>query len=367
MQSQPRVLLPGEFSEEDVRELKAANKIWKTVDIYSRQVEELAEISYPGGDSQKRQEFIDQKGDGDLAGAWVYYPWSGTLMHCVGEDDLFALRTNRNQNLITKDEQKTLSQATVAVAGMSVGSGIALSCVYSGMSNTIKLADFDELSTANLNRLRESVSDVGTPKIDLATQHVYEINPFAKVETLDRITIDTMDGFLRNTSVVFDEIDDFEMKIRLRIAAKAAKIPVIMLTSLGDNILVDVERYDLDADLPLFHGLLGDLPEEILNAKIGEKEKVKYAMQLVGINHIPTRALASLMQINKTLVGRPQLYSTIAVDGGLAAYLVRRLVLGQPLPSARGYVSFGTILDLPAISDGERESTLKQLRDMANS
>jgi hypothetical protein len=41
---------------------------------------------------------------------------------------------------------------------MSVGSGIALSCVYSGFSGTIKLADFDTLETANLNRLRESLA-----------------------------------------------------------------------------------------------------------------------------------------------------------------------------------------------------------------
>ena len=155
MQTKPVILLPNSFNAAQLSQLKEANNIWSVSDIYHSQVNELAEIRFPG-DVVARQAFVDEQPAGDLAGAWVYFPWSGVLLHCLPEDELFELRTNRNQNLISKQEQAILAASVVAVAGMSVGSGIALSCVYSGMSGDIKIADFDSLETANLNRLREN-------------------------------------------------------------------------------------------------------------------------------------------------------------------------------------------------------------------
>ena len=49
------------------------------------------------------------------------------------------------------------------------------------------------------------------------------------------------------------------MKVALREAARLARVPVVMLANLGDNVLVDIERYDLEPDLPIFNGILGDI------------------------------------------------------------------------------------------------------------
>jgi len=144
--------------------------------------------------------------------------------------------------------------------------------------------------------------------------------------------------------LIFEVIDDFKMKVRLRIEARKARIPVIMPTNLGDNILVDVERYDLDPSLPLFNGLIGDTPEKILQSEITETEKVEFVIKITGREHIPARALQTLYEINRTLVGRPQLYSTVTVGGGLASYLARRFLLGKFLPSGRQFLSFDQAL-----------------------
>lgn len=345
----PQILVPGNFSQTDVDNLKAG-KIWRVADIYESQLAELAEIRHPASEASQK-ELIASQASGELAGAWVYYPWSGVLLHCAGDNELFELRTNRNQNLITKAEQKTLADASVAVAGMSVGSGIALACVYSSISGAIKIADFDTLETANLNRLRESLPDIGTAKTELATRHIYELNPFASVQSFDKgLDASNIDDFFENTSVVVDEIDDFKMKILLRLRAKEKQIPLLMLTSLGDNILIDIERYDLDPKLAIFNGAIGDVPEEILaKDDISAEDMKRYAVSLVGQQYVPARALASLPEIGKTLVGRPQLYSTIAVDGGLAAYIIKMILLGEPVKSGRYYVKFS---DLIALNSG---------------
>lgn len=358
------LLLSGKFSIEDLEKLRS-HKIWQTNDIYENQLKELYEIAYPGDETEEFTAFAARKGLGELAGAWVYYPWSGVLLHCVDKDDLFTLRTNRNKNLVDQTEQQKLSSATIAVAGMSVGSSIALSCVYSGISDRIKIADFDDLETVNLNRLRETLSDIGKSKAELAAQHIYELNPFAEIEQFGTISDKNIDEFFADVQVVVDEIDDFKMKVRLRLKAKEKKVPLLMFTSLGDNILIDVERYDKDPQPLIFNGAIGDVADEIINnSNIKPDDLKRYAVQTVGQEYVPTRALSSLPEIGKTLVGRPQLYSTIAVDGGLAAFLIRSLILGVPLKSGRYFVSFSTLFGLPKTDfedNRERKDILRHL------
>lgn len=352
-QMKPQILAPGSFSQAGINELKAG-RTWKIVDIYDSQLKELAEIRHPAS-QDKQQEFIDSAPKGDLAGAWVYYPWSGELLHCVGSDELFELRTNRNQNLINKDEQQKLANSSVAVAGMSVGSGVALAAVYSGISNYIKIADFDNLETANLNRLRESLLNIGIAKAELTARHIYELNPFADVRCFDKgINADNIDDFFENIAIVVDEIDDFKIKVRLRLKAKERRIPLLMFTSLGDNILIDIERYDLEPELAIFNGAIGDVPEEILTkGEVSAEDAKRYAVRTVGQEYVPTKAMASLPEIGKSLVGRPQLYSTIAVDGGLSAYIIKMILLGEPIKSGRYFVKFAELVGLesPDLAD----------------
>lgn len=365
---EPPIILEG-LSEEQLTEFKSSHKIWQIRDIHDQQLRDLFEITHPSerltGDFADRQQGFVVEHSGVNAGVWVYFPWSGEFVHMVGEQDYYKLRTNRNRNLIKDSEQQKLDNFSAAVAGMSVGGGIALGLVYSGISNQVRLADFDLLETPNLNRVRAKVSSLGQPKINVMAEQIYEINPFAVIDVYaDGIGKENVSEFLAApVRVVFDEIDDFEMKIRLRHEAKAKGIAVIMLTSLGDSVLIDVERYDLDQDIQIFNGMLGDLPDEILTGSIGEREKIKYAMQLVGVENIPTRALASLLEINQTLVGRPQLYSTIAIDGGLAAYLVKQIALGVDLPSGRTRLSLDKALGLQGLGEGDasREEILTQL------
>lgn len=368
----PIILEEGTYSEADLQALQSGQKLWSIKDIYQDQLAEYFEITHP--DKRLSPEFENLvaefiAAEGSRGGSWVYLPWSGELVHMVPEERLFALRTNRNRNLITHEDQTRLKDFSVGVVGLSVGAGIAYCLAHSGISSKMHLAEMDVLETANMNRLRAGVHQIGEPKIELAARAIYELNPYANLELFpDGLHNDNLDKFFDQAGgikLVFDEIDDFKMKIKIRMAARDRGIPVIMLTSLGDNILVDVERYDLDKSTQLFNGLLGDLPEEILSSEISEREKVKYAMQIVGVEHIPTAALASLLEINRNLVGRPQLASTITMDGGLSAFLVRQLALKADLPSGRSYLSVGTALGLDIADDQKlRQDVVSKLNNL---
>ncbi len=344
----PLILYPETFNLGDFNNFLKNIKVWKKIDIYAQQLEEYYEIKHPN----KIKSFDEFKKDyrtGDLAGAWVYYPWSGELIHVLDANKLDELRTNRNQELISSGEQNILRNSKLGVAGMSVGSGIVLSCIYSGISNDIKIADFDNLSTTNLNRLKEKLSHIGSSKAMLTARQIYELNPFAEIDIFQDINSGNINEFFNDPKIdlVVDEIDDFKMKVQLRIKAKNFGIPLLMFTSLGDNILIDIERYDTDRNLPIFNGAIGKEAENILSKdKITEEDLKRYAVSIVGPNYVPTLALKSLLNIGTSLVGRPQLYSTIAVDGGLAAYIIRQILLKKEVLSGRYFVKFAELVNI---------------------
>lgn len=345
----PKILLPGKYTAEDVDKIRSMAED-QVIDIVEKQLAELFKVKNPNKkDSTELEQFISSFDQQNVA--WVFYPWSRKLLRCVGPDELLMLRTNRNKQLIENEEQQKLSRSIVGIAGMSVGSGIAIGLAYSGISREIKIADHDEVDTSNLNRLRESLINVGKPKVDVAAQHIYELDPFAQVHIFDEgINMKNIDNFFASPDldVVVDEIDDFKMKIQLRLHAKKYGIPLIMFTNLGDNMLVDIERYDQDKEQRIFNGLLNNEQEKSIlsNDEITEEDEKRYAVQLVGSDYIPTKALDSVTQIGKKLVGRPQLYSTVTVDGGFASYLIRSIILGKPVKSGRYFIKFAELFDV---------------------
>lgn len=352
----PTILTEGQYSRTDLDELKA-QKVWQFKDIYASQLSELFEIQNaslidtPDFEPGLR-EYLEarSKPEAELRGNYVYYPWSGLLLHMVGPDELRLLRTNRTNELITTDEQKTLSAFSAGVAGLSFGNGIALSLVYSGAANTLKIADRDIFETTNLNRVRVGLPNVGETKPAVTAREVYEINPYADVVVFDDgLTEQNLPDFIdggKKLNVIFDVVDNFAMKIRLRLAARAAGIPVVMLTSLEDSILVDVERFDLDGSAELFHGLLGNITDDLLHGNMTEAEKAKYAMAIVGPEHVSYRNLLSLSEVGTKLVSRPHLMGTVSIVCGLATYIVKRIALGEDMPSMRKHVQFHEVLGI---------------------
>ena len=338
-------------------------------DIYGAQVAELAEVRLPGGSPAARQAFIADY-ESREPGAWSYYPWLKVAVRTLGPEALSELRTNRNRNLVTRAEQAVLGGTHVAIAGLSVGSNIVHALVHHGIGGTFSLADHDELATSNLNRTPGSLLDVGLPKGQLAARAVWEVDPFATcVLYPDGLSDETVSSFVAGSDVVIDELDDFRMKVQLRLAARSHGKPLLMATSLGDTVLIDVERWDgRHAGLEPFNGQLdGVSPEDLLRTDLSPDEVSRFAAQVIGIDNVPLRALASLPLINRELAGRPQVASTVQAAAGLTALAVRSVLLGAPLRSGRYRLSLAAAFGLPddqGTAD-ERAAIMAQLRPVA--
>ncbi len=275
-------------------------------------------------------------------GSWVYFPWKRQLVHVLGQKDFEALRTIRNRDLITAEEQKQLFDFQAVSFGMSVGSAGAMALGITGISRHLKLVDGAVISGSNLNRILTGVSSVGKPKAQVIAQHIYEMNPYSVIETYDKVTADNIVDIFESpwpVKLAIDEIDDIEMKVRIRVEARKRRIPVIMATELGDTITLDVERFDLEPDRPLLHNTVPGV-ERLLEKKVENyREWMQHIVKMIDINNMPLTLQKSLLKIGTTIVTHPQLGSTVMLTGGVLAFAAKSIALGRPLESGRYKIS----------------------------
>jgi len=275
-------------------------------------------------------------------GSWVYFPWSQRLVHILDQENFEELRTIRNRDLITAQEQQTLFNFEVACFGMSVGSASALALAITGISRKIKLIDGAVISGSNLNRISTGVESVGLPKALVIGRQIYEMNPYSEVAYFDKITTGSAGDIFDKPwplKLAIDEIDDLEMKIKIRVEAKKRHIPVLMATELGDTVMLDVERYDLEPDRPLFHGAIPGI-EDMLGKKLeNHREWMKHAVRIIDPVNMPIKMQESLLKIGTTVVTHPQLGSTVMITGGVLAFAAKNIALGNSLGSGRYVIS----------------------------
>lgn len=300
-------------------------------------------------------------------GSWVYFPWNRNLVHILEKELFLESRTIRNKDLITAEEQLKYGDFHVGCAGMSVGSNVALSLAISGGSQKIKLADSAVISASNLNRILTGVDDIGNSKSLVIARKLYEMNPYMTIERYgENITGENIDSFFEQPwpiHAVVDEIDDLKTKILLRVEARKRRLPVIMATDLGDDVMLDVERYDLDGNLPLFHGLVPDV-EELLTKEVGKREWLKYATSIVGPHNASLRMQQSLVKVGSKLVTQPQLGGTAIMSGVVAAYAVRQIALGEKIRNGRTLISLDKHLRSDLVTFKHRRSHKKHTQQL---
>ncbi|MFC7448803.1 Rv1355c family protein [Rhodococcus daqingensis] len=281
--------------------------------------------------------------DSDESPAWAYYPWRRAAVRVLGPTEFQLLRLDRNRNKITRAEQQRLTELAVGIVGLSVGHAVALALALEGTCGAIRLADFDAVELSNLNRVPASVLDLGVNKAIVAARRIAEIDPYLALSVQPNgVDADTIDEFLLGLDLVIEECDSLDMKVAVRVGARARRIPVLMHTS--DRGLVDVERFDLEPDRPLFHGLLGDVDVESL-AGLSARGKVAPALRILGAADISSRMAASLVELGTTVSTWPQLGGDVLLGGAALAAAVRRFGLGQSLPSGRVRIDLDERLD----------------------
>jgi len=305
-------------------------------------------------------------------GVWIYYPWLNRLVHALDKEEFIEVRTNRNRYKITREEQDLLNQKKIGIVGLSVGQSIALTIAMERTCGELRLADFDTAELSNLNRLRTGIHNLGLSKTVIAAREIAEIDPFLTVKIFnDGLTKDNIDQFFTadgKLDLLIEVCDGLDIKIESRFKAKSLGIPVVMDTN--DRGMLDVERFDLEPDRPILHGLADGLdPENIKD--LTNEEKIPYILKMIGAEQISTRLKASMLEVEQSINTWPQLASSVVLGGALTTDVSRRILLDQYHDSGRYYIDFEDMISDRKLNvethqyDGPAELTLTDLENLS--
>lgn len=281
--------------------------------------------------------------EGSESDRWVYYPWRRAVVALPGPRLLRAVRLDRNRNNLTRAEQEMLGQQTIGVVGLSVGHSVAYALALEGICGRLRLADFDTIELTNLNRVPGTLFDIGVNKAVVAARRIAELDPYLPVEVFhDGITDENLDDFLRGLSIVVEECDSLDVKLAVREGARRHGLPLLMQTN--DRGLLDVERFDLEPTRRPFHGLLGDIHAADLRG-LSTRDKAPYVIRILDGRNLSDKLAASMVEIGETLNSWPQFGGEVQLGGATVAAAVRRIGLGQKLPSGRTRVDIDHCLN----------------------
>lgn len=286
------------------------------------------------------------KTDLDEYGVWVYYPWSRRIVHVLDEKEFIDVRTSRNQYKITKEERDILASKKIGIIGLSVGQSVSVTLAMERICGELRLADFDLLELTNLNRIRTGVHNLGLAKVYSVAREIAEIDPFLKVVCFPQgLSEENLDEFFThggNLDLLVEESDGFDIKILSRFKARELKIPVIMEAS--DRCMVDVERFDLEPDRKILHGIVKHLDVATLKSLKTNEEKIPYMLDILGLGTTTPRLRASMLEMQQTITTWPQLASAVTMGGGITADVSRRMLLNQFTDSGRYYVDIDHLI-----------------------
>lgn len=316
------------------------------LDIYESALKELFFIDHPHikKTNFESEDIISYRRKNKAEDVWIYYPWRNIVIHTIEETAYFKLRTARNKNILTHEEQMHYRDTKIGIIGLSIGSVILSSLVATGGPEYIKLADYDSIEITNLNRMNANLLDIDQNKAEVAAKKTLELDPFARlVVYTNKIESKDMAGFILDPKIdiFIDAMDSLDLKVQAREICRKYKIPCLMATSNGDSIIFDVERFDLEPRRELFHGRLGKIsPKDFENQN--KKEWLQKALKIVDVNLLTPKLIKSIPEVGKTISGVPQLATTLQLSGSAISYVVRRIANKEDLPSGRYLVNLDT-------------------------
>jgi nitroreductase/molybdopterin/thiamine biosynthesis adenylyltransferase len=335
---------------ERMNHLVASGQVRNLHDTIERQIDDLVRVRARRADlsiAELKDGRAALLGDADPAafGRWIFFPWSGRMVHVLPPAEYAELRLDRNRHQVTADEQRRLAGFHVGIVGLTTGNAIALTLALEGACGHLKLADADEAWLGDLNRLRAGVQDLGVPKTVLTARQVYEADPYARVTLFhEGFGEENADDFMGGDvplHAVIDACSDLFARVLLRERARDRRIPV--LTAAGDRGTVDVERFDLEPGAPLFHGRAGDISAARVRG-MDDGERLSVELAVADAERASARTAASVVEIRRTVTALPRMASDAALGSAAVAVAVRRLALGQPLPGGRRRMDAAAIL-----------------------
>jgi tRNA threonylcarbamoyladenosine dehydratase len=255
---------------------------------------------------------------------------AATPVTALSPEDYYTGLVAGNGGILSTAQQAALSRATVLVAGCgSLGGAVIQPLARMGVRRFL-VADPDRYLLANLNRQDAVADDIGRCKAEVAAGRVLAVNPFAYVEAHpEGVTANNVSELTAACQVIIDGIDvttvpGLRAIVALHETAALRRLPLITGWDLAGTVYTQFFDYRRIADP--FDGALSaaDLDRLTVWELIG---------RLLPLRRIPADMLAEL-NANISRPGGysvPQVAYTANLAGAIAAYLVAKVLAGEPI------------------------------------
>ncbi|MBR0039845.1 MAG: tRNA threonylcarbamoyladenosine dehydratase [Oscillospiraceae bacterium] len=145
---------------------------------------------------------------------------------------------SRTRMLLGGAAMEKLERARVAVIGLGGVGSFALEALVRSGVGAFELVDNDVVSLTNLNRqLLALHSTLGLPKVEVAAQRAWDINPAVEIRTLPLfVTAENVGELpLGGCDYIVDAIDTVSAKIALVLRARELGVPILSAMGTGNK------------------------------------------------------------------------------------------------------------------------------------
>ncbi len=200
-------------------------------------------------------------------------------------------------NLIEEEKYNLIKQKVVLIVGIGgVGGYSVETLVRSGIEKLI-LIDYDTFELSNINRqLYANINTINKKKIEVAKENILQINPNAKIITIDKKlnkdNINILDKY--KIDYIIDACDDIEVKKELILKSIKNKIKIISSMGTGNKLnptlfeISDIRKTEYDPIAKKIRKFVKDnhIKEKIM--VVSSKEKPKKASSINSISYVPS-------------------------------------------------------------------------------
>jgi len=237
---------------------------------------------------------------------------------------MFTYQTafSRNIGWLTHDEQQSLRQKRVAIAGMGgVGGFHLLTLVRLGVEK-FNIADLDTFELANFNRQAgASLSTIDRPKVEVLAEMARDINPQADIRVFPTgVNEQNLKDFFSEVDLYVDGLDFFAFDVRERVFEHCHRhrIPAITVAPMGMSAA-------------LLNFLPGGMSFEEYFQVAGKPELEKAVRFLVGLAPalLHRHYLADKSQVDLKARKGPSTIMACQLCAGVAATEALKILLGR--------------------------------------
>lgn len=244
------------------------------------------------------------------------------------EEDFDTVFYSRTYPVISHEDRKQMGTKKGLFLGCSTNSPVATALLQEGLKHFI-LTDPDIIELSNTNRITGAgVSQLGRNKAEHLDEYLKNIHPYITTEVYThRLTEQELEEAIKKVDIVVEMVDDPAIKLTTRILARKHNKTVVMITGIGDQPIVVVEKPEDD----FFHRFPQHTDmSAFFNKELSIQERFGLYCTIIGTPFIPPAVMANMILAAKgkrMYIG--QHGGTAMTAGGLGAFVVREVLCGR--------------------------------------